>query len=135
MRRTGKKIETYKELMESYILFLTEKISVESCSNGWTQINTVYLDHSNDYISVFIKKEGDEYLLSDNCFIFSELGYDDKNDKDNLKLIMNNLLIYGIEMKNKELVLKVNNDNFPQKLEDFFQAIKESCSIIAFNKL
>ena len=54
-------------LIENYYKLLQDK-TVWKEINEWAEITTPYLDRHNDYIQIYLKKDGNDYLLTDDSY-------------------------------------------------------------------
>jgi hypothetical protein len=61
-----------KNLVDKYYSWLKDKTSLKDFGE-WTEITTPFLDRHNDYIQIYLKKEGDDYILSDDGYTINDL--------------------------------------------------------------
>jgi len=113
-----------QELIDSYIAWLGKRIKIEEI-NGICEITTPFVDHHNDYIQIYIKKENSSLILTDDGYTLRDLelsGVDLNSEKR--KLLLNSTLNgFGVKRKQDELFVEANPRNFPQKKHNFIQAI------------
>lgn len=115
-----------ENLIKSYIEWLNKKITFRQIGE-WFEITTPYLNHHNDYIQLFAKKDERKILLSDDGITIDELEMAgvtiDRSEKrkSELSIILNN---FGIKREsNNELILSCNETNFPESKHRFIQAL------------
>jgi len=65
-------MDTAKNLIDKYYSWLKDKTSLKDFGE-WTEITTPFLDRHNDYIQIYLKKEGDDYILSDDGYTINDL--------------------------------------------------------------
>ncbi|WP_428070688.1 DUF1829 domain-containing protein [Candidatus Avelusimicrobium alvi] len=65
-------MDSAKKLIEKYYSWLQDKTFLKDFGE-WTEITTPFLDRHNDYIQIYLKKEGDEYILSDDGYTINDL--------------------------------------------------------------
>ena len=51
-------------LMDSYYAWLRDKTAWKR-HDKWTEITAPYLDRNNDYLQLYLRQEGDGYVLTD----------------------------------------------------------------------
>ena len=112
-----------QELIDSYADWLKKEISFDEIGEYY-EITTPFLNHSNDYLQLYIKQENDEIYFTDDCATIQELranGIQLTNSRK--KLLRSILLQYGIELKGDELVARAPIRSFAQKKHMFIQAM------------
>lgn len=117
------------ELIGNYYNFLKQKTAVitETGSN-WVVISTPFIGLFNDTLEIYIKKENNKILLSDdgvtlkNLELVGSVISRSPRRKDLLERI---LLTYGIQLHNDELLVEANESNFAQKKHNLISAISE----------
>ncbi len=117
-------MENLNLLINNYYNWLKEKTDFKKISNYY-KITTPYLDRHNDYIQIYLKKENDNFILTDDSYTIEDLiqsgcNIDTPNRKKLLQIVLN---VYGVSLHNEELFVKANNDNFPLKKHNLIQAI------------
>lgn len=94
-------------------------------NNKWVEITSPYLDRNNDYIQIYLKKDGEGYLLTDGGGVLTGLkqegcSIDTPKRQKLLQLTLNG---YGIIEKNGILQVKATPDNFALRKHFLLQAI------------
>lgn len=115
-----------ENLIKSYIEWLNSKIGLRKVGE-WYEITTPFLNHHNDYIQIFAKRENSKILISDDGITIDELEMLGLNlersekRKIELSIILNS---FGIKKDDKnDLFLYCNDNNFPESKHRFIQAI------------
>lgn len=91
------------------------------------RVFTPFLFDDGDHLSVILKRENSNWLLSDEGHTYMHLTYD-IDEKDLLKgtrqkIISNSLSVFDVEDRNGELIFKIENDNFGDALFSYTQAL------------
>jgi len=119
-------MDNIQNKINEYYDWLRDKTILKKLDKGWFEIETPYLDRDNDYIQIYIKKEGQTYILSDGGYTIDDLednGVNFNNEKREriLQIIMNN---FNISKQNdKSLIIEANESNFKLKKHSLIQAI------------
>ena len=112
-----------QEYINSYADWLKSEISFTEMG-GYYEISTPFLDNDNDYLQFYVKQEDDELYFTDDGFTINSLemtGFSfTAHRKLQLSLILNR---YGVQLNQKELVLKAPASQFAQKKHAFTQCL------------
>lgn len=114
-----------KQLIESYISWLKEKINYKEI-NGYYEINTPFVNHINDYIQFYLKRdEKDHIYMTDDGDTLDNLemaGVDINKParKKELESILNG---FGVKLKGNELTIIATPATFPMRKHNFIQSI------------
>jgi hypothetical protein len=123
------------KLIDNYYKFLKDKTNViPETGTGWAVISMPFIGPFNDTIEIYIKKENEKIILSDDGLTILNLelaGYTIDNSPERKELFNKILLTYDIQLKNNELITEGTENNFSQKMHNFISAIFE---IIKLNK-
>lgn len=117
------------ELISNYYEFVRNRtFAIVDQSTDWAVISTPFLDMFNDGIEVYVKKNGDKYLLSDDGITLKNLESSgvNINRSNSRKLLVEKVLLnFGIGLKNGELVTEASIKSFPQQKLNLLSAILE----------
>ena len=119
-------IEEMKSLIKEYGEWLDDKTVFREIPGGYAEITTPFLDRHNDYIQIYVQKEGDNYVLTDGGNTIQDLelsGFplDSEKRQNLLKMTLAGL---GVEKKDPdELVVRATWNNFPLRKDNLIQAI------------
>ena len=118
------------KLMNDYYAFLKEKtILSESKSSEWVEISTPFTGLFNDTLDIFLKKQGNKIILSDDGNTLKNLelsGMEVSRSPKRKELLERILINYGVKLINGELTTEANEKNFPQKKLNLLSAISEA---------
>lgn len=117
------------ERIEAYYHWLKDNTAIkEDIGTGWFSISTPFVGLFNDNIEIFIKKEGDKILLSDDSQTIENLallGVDIHRSPKRMEFMKYVLRNYGIQLVDKELMVTSSEKDFPQKKHALISAISE----------
>ncbi|PZN69614.1 MAG: hypothetical protein DM484_29380 [Candidatus Methylumidiphilus alinenensis] len=111
-------------LIENYYKWLKHKTSLKQV-NGWEEITTPYFDRHNDYIQIYLKKKGDDFIITDDGYTITDLiqsgcAIDSPRRNALLKSTING---FGVRLSNESIEVTTTQDNFPVKTHNLIQAI------------
>ena len=117
-------VNTYIDLVNTYIEWFKQKISVKDIK-GVCEITTPFLDRHNDHLQIYVKKEGDTLLLTDDGYTIrdlelSGLEFTTEKRKDVLYSILSG---FGARLQGNEIIIEAKAENFPQKKHNIIQAM------------
>lgn len=85
------------------------------------EIFTPYLDRHNDYIQLYLKKDGDDYILTDDSDTLDDLEMCGSSlDSSDMKTTLKG---FGVRQDKNELFIKTSEEGFPQAMHSLMQAI------------
>jgi hypothetical protein len=100
------------KFIENYIEWIRKNVFIKSIGKNKWLIETPFLDRHNDYLEIYILKEGNNYHLTDDGFIFSDLkasGFDLSTDKRK-DLFKTALVGLGINFNKKTKEIFIDTD-------------------------
>lgn len=113
-------IEKY---IDDYVNWLKNEITFTQIGEYY-EINTPFLDSSNDYLQFYVKQDGNNIFFTDDGYTLNDLensGFKmTPNRKKQLTTILNQ---YGVRLNKKELVLSAPAIEFAKKKHAFTQCI------------
>ncbi|RFM25705.1 DUF1828 domain-containing protein [Deminuibacter soli] len=115
-------------LIDDYHNWLRSKTAVAADSGtGWAAISTPFTGLFNDLIEIYVQKNQNKITLSDNGETVHNLELTGtKLNRGERQEIANKILqTYGVFLKNDELLIEANEQNFPQRKHNFISAIIE----------
>lgn len=117
------------ERIETYYQWLKDNTAIkEDIGTGWSSVSTPFVGLFNDCIEIFIKKEEDKILLSDDSLTIENLtllGVDIARSPKRMEFIKYVLRNYGVQLVDKELTVVSSEKDFPQKKHALISAISE----------
>ena len=113
------------ELKEKYISWLEDEISVNKIGE-YIEVTSPFLDRYNDYLQVYAKIQNDnEIIITDDAYTINNLkmaGIDLSSSKR--KQLLNSFIAkYRINLKDDELTIKTDIEDFPRKILFLMQAM------------
>lgn len=116
-----------KELVNSYVDWIRDSLTLRDVGNGWHEIVTPFLNHRNDMIELYLRQEGEEIVLSDGGNTINELtlsGTDINRSQKKTEELNNILRSFGIQKNaHNEISARTSAKKFPQVKHRFIQAI------------
>ena len=115
--------------IQQYYAWMKDNTIVhEDNGTGWCSVSTPFIGIFNDHIQVFIKKEGEKILLSDDGQTLDSLsltGVDINRSARRKELVEMILRTYGVQLQGKELIASASEKTFPRMKHAFISAICE----------
>lgn len=112
-----------QHFLDEYVSWLKNEISFSKIGEYY-EINTPFLDNSNDYLQFYVKQDGDEIFFTDDGFTLNDLettGFQlTKGRKSQLSGILHQ---YGVQIKGRELTLRAPAKEFAQRKHAFTQCL------------
>jgi hypothetical protein len=117
-------IDEISKLLDEYNRWLKEKTNLRQI-NDWVEITTPYLDRHNDFIQIYIRRDGNNYLITDDGYTLDDLesagcSLQSPKRQDLLKMTLNG---FGVNNNNGKLEVRSSADNFPLKKHTLIQAM------------
>jgi hypothetical protein len=116
-----------ENLVQTYYDWLKRDTVIREGTGEWTEISLPYLDRHNDYLGIYVKKDGDNYILSDDSVTIDDLtlvGYSLDNEDDRA-MIDSLLLNYGASLSadHNELTIQTNVEKFAENMYNLVQTM------------
>jgi hypothetical protein len=114
-----------KDLIQSYIDWLKQKINYKEV-NGNYEITTPFVNHMNDYIQIYLKRDADDRtLITDDGETIKNLEmegleFSTPSRKKELEVILNG---FEITVNDYELTTYATPQTFPMRKHNFIQAV------------
>ncbi len=110
--------------MDDYWLWLKKKTQLKAIRDS-IEITTPFLDRHNDYIQIYVVKEGDMYRITDDSYTINDLEDSGCNleSKKRQALLQTTLNGLGVHKEADELYVLTRSDNFAQQKHNLLQAI------------
>jgi hypothetical protein len=106
---------------------VSAKVRLAGEGVGRYRVFTPFLFEDGDHLSIVLKKEGAQWILSDEAHTYMHLTYDlDERDMQRgtrQQIISNALSTFHIEDRDGELVLAVPDERYGDALYSFIQAL------------
>jgi hypothetical protein len=114
------------ELVDKYVHWIKDKTVLLEAAGGWTEITTPHLDRHSNQIQIYVRKQGDGYVLTDDGYIINDLissgcALDSPKREALLKMT---LAGFGIQQTaHHKLETLATVENFPLKKHNLLQAM------------
>lgn len=116
-----------KELVDSYVEWIRKGFSSREVGNGWHEIVTPFLNHRNDMIELYLKKDHEQITISDGGNTLNELllsGVDINRSKKRNEELETILRSFGIVRNgSNELSAITDARKFPETKHRLIQAV------------
>ncbi len=116
-----------KELVNSYVEWIKQGLTLREVGNGWHEVTTPFLNHKNDMIELFLKHDDNQVLLSDGGNTISELilsGVNIDNSKRRSNELNSIIRSFGIQRNgDNEIYARTDARKFPEVKHRLIQAI------------
>jgi hypothetical protein len=118
-------INEIENLMGDYALWLKDRTHLRKVDDNWVEVSTPHLDRHNDYLQIFIKREGDRFLMTDDGYVLRDLEMsgcpiDSPKRKELLHQSLNG---FGVDMSGDQMVVTAAKSDFPLKKHNLVQAM------------
>jgi hypothetical protein len=116
-------------LVDKYVNFIKENITIDKIDDNIYEIETPFLDRRNDFVTIyaiFDKENKNNITLTDNGYTLSDLElsglkFDSKKRKNELQTVLNG---FGVSItKDKKLLVHATAENFAHKKHNLIQAL------------
>ena len=117
------KLEVHNSL-NLYWDWLKDKTALRELDNH-VEITTPFLDRHNDYLQIYVKRENDEYVLTDEGFILDDLELSGCNmDNPKRQEVLNTMLNgFGVQKNERALEISTSLENFGISKHNLIQAM------------
>jgi Domain of unknown function DUF1828/Domain of unknown function DUF1829 len=118
-------IEETQELILEHVAWLKDRFFLEKIDNDWIQVTTPYIDRYNDYIQIYIKREGKDFVITDDGYTITDLRHSgcDFKSKKRQKILISVLNGFNVELIGDALSIKATRSEFARKEHNLIQAI------------
>jgi hypothetical protein len=117
-----------EKLLDTSYKWLKDKTSLKAVKPGnkWYELTTPYLDRHNDYLQFYIKKDGAEYILSDDGYTIKDLELSGCliNTPKRKEVLYHTVSGFGIKLDDANILsVRTTIDNFPVNKLNIIQAM------------
>lgn len=128
-----------KEFKHEYLSWLSQNIETVTLSQDTVRLTAPFLDFNNDYTEIFIRKQGNSYLLTDYGETISNLELSNFRIRDNTKRssrLKSLIASYGVVLRGDELIMECDESNFGRKANALMQCMLKvsNMSLLTDNK-
>jgi hypothetical protein len=117
--------EEMQSLVDSYALWLRRGISAASITDEVMELSTPFMDRHNDHLQIFVRKSGDNFILSDEGETISDLKSSgvDVTQPRRRATIDELARGFGVQNEGGRLVIQASPGNLGQKTHSLIQAM------------
>jgi len=117
-------IDEIQKLLDQYLAWLKDRTALRQVKD-WIEITTPYLDRHNDYLQIYVKRENNGFILTDDGYTIEDLKrsgceLESKKRKELLALTLNG---FGVKLENSSLLVHASSDNFALRKHNLVQAM------------
>jgi len=118
-------LDEVKIMLNDYSRWLKDKTVLRQVDNDWVQITTPHLDRHNDCLQIYIRKDANGYVLTDDGYIINDLlnsgcALDSPKRQELLRIT---LAGFGVQLDGEQLTIKTTPVNFALKKHNLVQAM------------
>lgn len=116
--------EQIHSLIQEYWSWLKEETELRA-GEGFVEITTPFLDHHNDHIQIYARRNGGGWILTDDGYTIRDLqasGCEISTERRQ-ELLRSVTRKLGVELESDELTVHPNPQNFARKKHNLIQAI------------
>lgn len=120
-----------------YLNWLKENIEECKLENDVYRITMPFLDRNNDNLDLYIQKNGDSFIISDDAFTINDLemsGLDIFANERRKKVFNAILKSFAVNIKDKELYVEASINNLPQRKHMLAQCILKVSDMFYLSK-
>jgi len=113
-----------QELVNRYSEWMKQSISIKD-KNGFCEITTPFLDRHNDNLQIYVKKDGNNLILTDDGYILRDLkisGFEVTTEKRE-HLLKSILKGFGSHLDGDEIRIVAKPEEFPKKKHNLIQSM------------
>ncbi len=114
-----------ENLMDRYVAWVREKITLRPVDDNWTEITRPYIDRHNDYLQIYMREKDGKILLSDDGHTIEDLLQSGCNleSRKRQQLLRQTLAGFGIQQNGNDLETQATPHTFPMRKHDLVQAM------------
>jgi len=118
-------INEIQRLLDDYARWLRDKTVLREVGKNLVQITTPHLDRHNDCLQFYIRKDGNEYELTDDGYIINDLINSGclLDAPKRQELLKTTLAGFGVKTDGVQLFMNATQENFSLKKHNFIQAM------------
>ncbi len=118
-------LEEIRTLVEQYFAWLKDKTTLKAIDENWMEVTTPLLDRHNDFLQIYIRKEGQRFLLSDDGYVLADLeqsgcSIDSQKRQQLLKVTLNG---FGVREEKGRLEVLATREDFARRKHNLLQAM------------
>lgn len=111
-----------EELVNEYLQWLKENITLGEL-DGWFEVTTPFLDRHNDHLQVYVKADGNEFVLTDDGYVVKDLAMTGCEASTPRRRELLETTLAGFELQDQALTTRATHQNSARKKHALLQAM------------
>lgn len=118
-------IQDIQKLIDDYQTWLKDKTLLRDVNGGWVEITTPHLDRHNDYLQLYVRRNGDTLILTDDGYTIEDLTQSGcRLDSPKRQSLLEMILAgFGVQERGGRLEAHATPENFPLRKHSLVQAM------------
>ncbi len=117
-------IDEIQKLLDQYLVWLRDKTALRQVKD-WIEITTPYLDRHNDYLQIYVKRDNNGFILTDDGYTIEDLKrsgceIESKKRKELLSLTLNG---FGVKLDGNSLTVHAAPETFALRKHNLVQSM------------
>lgn len=129
---------TAETIVQDFHDKVSSKVRLEAEGMERYRVFTPFLFEDGDHLAIVLKKEGTQWVLTDEAHTYMHLTYDvderDLHTGTRQKIISNALSTFQIEDRNGELMLQVPDERYGDALYSFVQGLLKISNVTCLSR-
>lgn len=112
-------------MLDDYVAWLRDKSRLRAVGAEWVEITTPYLDRHNDYLQIYVKRQGATYLLTDDGYVLEDLAQSGctLDSPKRQALLQMTLAGFGVHNRGGRLEVQAAAETFALRKHNLVQAM------------
>lgn len=122
---TAPLIKDIQGLLDEYVDWLKNKTVLSTLNDDWVEIVTPSLDRHNDYLQIYVRRDGEGYVLTDDGYIVKDLQMSGcpLDGGKRAAFFKQTLMGFGVAREGDALTIRASRTDFPVKKHNLLQAM------------
>mgnify|MGYP006288102571 FL=1 len=118
-------IQDIQKLIDDYLAWLKDKTLLREVGTDWVEITTPHLDRHNDYLQLYVRRQGNTLVLTDDGYTIDDLTQSGcKLDSPKRQSLLKMTLAgFGVQEREGRLEVHATPENFPLRKHSLVQAM------------
>jgi len=118
-------ITEVQKLLDDYLAWLRDKTKLREIDSDWVEITTPHLDRNNDYLQIYVKRQNDSIILTDDGYTIDDLTQSGcRLDRPKRQALLRMTLAgFGVQEKEGRLEVRTTPQNFALRKHSLVQAM------------
>jgi hypothetical protein len=118
-------IQDIQKPIDDYLAWLKDKTQLREVGGDWVEITTPHLDRHNDYLQLYVRRQGNTLILTDDGHMIDDLAQSGCNLGSPMRqsLLRMTLAGFGVQEHEGRLEVHATPENFPLRKHSLVQAM------------